>query len=130
MTFNEKLRHLVFEALHEDVGDGDHSTMCCIPEGIRGKAVLKIKQDGILAGVDVAEQIFHIADATASFKKLKPDGEQMYSGEKAFEVMADIRTILTCERLVLNCMQRMSGIATLTRRYTKILNGYKTRILD
>lgn len=130
MTFNEKLRHLVFEALQEDAGNGDHSTLSCIPAGVKGKAVLKIKQDGILAGMAVAEQIFHISDANTSFKALKADGDQMFFGEKAFEVSADIRTILTCERLVLNCMQRMSGIATLTRKYAEKIKGYKTKILD
>ncbi len=130
MTFNEKLQHLVYEALQEDAGDGDHSTLSCIPAGAKGKAVLKIKQGGVLAGMSVAEQIFHIVDPGTKFVGYKKDGVQMETGEKAFDVYADIRTILTCERLVLNCMQRMSGIATLTRKYVDLLKPYKTRILD
>jgi nicotinate-nucleotide pyrophosphorylase (carboxylating) len=91
----------------------------------RGKAVLKIKQDGILAGVDVAQQVFHFAETGTQFSVFKKDGEAMHNGETAFEVEAHIHTILKCERLVLNCMQRMSGIATLTHQYTEKLKGYK-----
>ncbi|TDH26070.1 carboxylating nicotinate-nucleotide diphosphorylase [Segetibacter sp. 3557_3] len=130
MNFNERLQHLVYEALQEDAGDGDHSTLSCIPAGAKGKAVLKIKQAGVLAGIGVAEQIFHIVDPGTRFVAFKKDGELMDIGEKAFDVYADIRTILTCERLVLNCMQRMSGIATLTRKYVDKLAPYGTRILD
>ena len=129
-SFDEQLRHLVIEALHEDVGDGDHSTLSCIPAGKKGRAVLKIKQDGILAGMEVAEKIFHIIEPDASFTAFKKDGEPMLNGEKAFEVEATVHTILKCERLVLNCMQRMSGIATLTHKYTSLLQGYHTRLLD
>ena len=129
-TFNERLHHLVKEALAEDVGDGDHSTLSSIPETQKGKAVLKIKQDGILAGVEVARQIFHFVEADATFNVFKKDGAAMHNGETAFEVEAHIHTILQCERLVLNCMQRMSGIATLTHSYTEKLKGYKTRLLD
>lgn len=129
-TFNERLHHLVTEALAEDVGDGDHSTLSCIPATQKGKAVLKIKQDGILAGVEVAQQIFHFVEAGATFNVFKRDGDAMHNGETAFEVETHIHTILQCERLVLNCMQRMSGIATLTHSYTEKLKGYKTRLLD
>lgn len=114
----------------EDVGDGDHSSLCCIPPEKMGKAVLKIKQDGILAGVAVAEKIFAIVEPSAQLQINKKDGDAMVFGEVAFEVTASVLTILKCERLVLNCMQRMSGIATLTRQYTDKLKGYKTRILD
>lgn len=130
MSFKEKLYHLVDEALIEDVGNGDHSTLSCIPANAKGKAVLKIKQEGILAGVKVAEQIFSYKEPTAVFTSFKKDGDKMQPGEKAFELEASVYTILQCERLVLNCMQRMSGIATLTRQYTDKLNGYKTRLLD
>lgn len=130
MNFETQLRHLVDEALKEDCGDGDHSTLSCIPADARGKAVLKIKEDGVLAGVEVAARIFSWIDPDSKFQKLKEDGEDMKSGERAFEVEARIHTILTCERLVLNCMQRMSGIATLTSTYTEKLHGYKTRLLD
>ncbi len=130
MSFNEKLQHLVDEALAEDIGDGDHSTLSCIEPGTKGKAVLKIKQDGILAGMLVAEKIFSYKEPTALFTAFKKDGEIMEYGQKAFEVEATIHTILTCERLVLNCMQRMSGIASLTHQYTDKLKGYKTKLLD
>jgi nicotinate-nucleotide pyrophosphorylase (carboxylating) len=129
-TFDEQLHHLVVEALKEDVGDGDHSTLSCIPAGKKGKAVLKIKQDGIIAGLAVAEKIFQIVDPSARFTSFKKDGDEMKIGENAFEVETTIPTILQCERLVLNCMQRMSGIATLTRQYVQKLQGYRTRLLD
>ena len=130
MNFNEQLLHLIEEALKEDIGDGDQSTLSCIEADAKGKAVLKIKQDGILAGMQVAEMIFHYQDPSAVFTPFKKDGDIMKNGENAFEVTALVHTILTCERLVLNCMQRMSGIATLTNEYTNKLNGYKTRLLD
>lgn len=129
-NFDEQLQHIVDEALKEDIGDGDHSTLCCIPPDKKGKAVLKIKQEGILAGVSVAEKIFHYKEPGSVFTAYKKDGDSMQTGEKAFEVEASVHTILGCERLVLNCMQRMSGIATLTRQYAEKLNGYKTKILD
>jgi len=130
MEFNKQFYHLIDEALTEDVGEGDHSTLSCIPENARGKAILKIKQDGILAGVEVAEKIFQYKDSSAIFTILKKDGEMMKAGEMAFEVEASVHTILKCERLVLNCMQRMSGIATLTRQYVDRLYGHKTKLLD
>lgn len=128
--FRKKLHHLIREALKEDIGSGDHSTLSCISPAERGKAVLKIKQDGILAGVAIAKEIFEFQEPGIRFTALKQDGETMRSGEQAFEVEARIHTILQCERLVLNCMQRMSGIATLTKQYTDKLKGYKTRLLD
>lgn len=130
MTFDEKLHHLVDEALKEDIGDGDHSTLSSIEPDVRGKAVLKIKQDGILAGMEVAEKIFRYKEPGIVFTPYKKDGDEMKFGEKAFEVEAMVHTILQCERLVLNCMQRMSGIATLTKQYTDKLKGYKTKLLD
>jgi nicotinate-nucleotide pyrophosphorylase (carboxylating) len=130
MDFDEKLQHLVDEALAEDIGDGDHSTLSCIAPGAKGKAVLKIKQDGILAGMQVAEKIFRYEEPSSTFTSFKKDGDAMIYGEKAFEVEAPVHTILQCERLVLNCMQRMSGIATLTNLYTEKLKGYKTKLLD
>ncbi len=130
MNFDDQLQHLVDEALREDVGDGDHSTISCIPENEKGKAVLKIKEDGILAGMQVAAKIFHYKEPASVFTAFKNDGDEMKYGEKAFEVEASVHTILQCERLVLNCMQRMSGIATLTKTYTDKLKGYKTRLLD
>ena len=130
MNFDQQLQHLIEEALKEDVGNGDHSTLSCISATEQGTAVLKIKEPGILAGVDVAEKIFRLRDPSAVFKAFKFDGDAMDIGEKAFEVKASVHTILQCERLVLNCMQRMSGIATLTRQYTNKLKGYRTKLLD
>src|SRR5215471_15714062 len=114
-TFNQRLHHLIKEALAEDVGNGDHSTLSCIPATQKGKAILKIKQDGILAGVAIAHKIFSFVEEGNVFNAFKKDGDTMHDGESAFEVEAYIHTILKCERLVLNCMQRMSGIATLTK---------------
>jgi nicotinate-nucleotide pyrophosphorylase (carboxylating) len=130
MNFDDQLHHLVDEALKEDIGDGDHSTLSSIAADAKGKAVLKIKQDGIMAGMQVAGKIFSYKQPSSVFIPFKKDGDEMKSGEKAFEVEALVHTILQCERLVLNCMQRMSGIATLTRQYTDKLKGYKTRLLD
>ncbi len=129
-TYNKKLQHLIHEAMNEDVGDGDHSTLCCIPPDARGKAILKIKQDGILGGLAVAETIFKTVEPLSNFVAFKKDGESMVSGERAFEVEATGHTILKCERLVLNIMQRMSGIATLTREYANSIKNYPTKILD
>jgi nicotinate-nucleotide pyrophosphorylase (carboxylating) len=129
-TYAELLEHLIREALLEDIGDGDHSTLSCIPANERGKAVLKIKQEGVLAGVSVAEKIFKMVDPSAVFTLLKDDGEAIVAGEKAFEVESLVHTILQCERLVLNIMQRMSGIATLTSVYANKITGYHTKVLD
>lgn len=129
-NYEKLLEELIANALKEDVGDGDHSTLCCIDENKKGKAILKIKDEGILAGVDVAEKIFSFVEPSSVLKKIKDDGDEMHAGEIAFEVSAKVHTILSCERLVLNCMQRMSGIATLTRKYTDKLKGYHTKLLD
>jgi nicotinate-nucleotide pyrophosphorylase (carboxylating) len=125
-----RLATLIETALKEDLGDGDQTTMACIDPQARGRARLKIKEAGILAGVSVAEKIFSFLDPQASLQILKSDGAPMAAGETAFEVESRIATILSCERLVLNCMQRMSGIATLTRQYVDQLQGYHTRLLD
>jgi nicotinate-nucleotide pyrophosphorylase (carboxylating) len=129
-TYNLQLQHLITAALKEDVGGGDHSTLSCIDADKQGKAVLKIKQDGILAGMAVAEKIFLQVEPSAIFIAYKQDGDAMKTGEKAFEVEASVHTILTCERLVLNCMQRMSGIATLTHEFAKKIKEYHTKLLD
>lgn len=128
--FDARLKTLVEMALQEDVGDGDHSTLSSIPPEQEGFAELKLKQTGILAGVAVAEKIFRMVEPSVSFVAFKNDGDTMNYGDKAFEVGATVHTILKTERLVLNIMQRMSGIATLTRQYTAKLQGYKTRLLD
>lgn len=130
MDYEKQLEHLIKEALAEDIGPGDYSTLSSINKSAKGKAVLRIKQDGVLAGMEVAEKIFRFMQSDISFLPSKKDGEQMKNGEVAFEVLADVHTILMCERLVLNCMQRMSGIATLTRTYVDKLEGYHTQLLD
>lgn len=130
MTFDEQLVIMIEAALKEDIGDGDHSTLSSISPDAMGKAILKIKQDGILAGMEVAEKIFRYREPGVVFNALKRDGDDMHFGEIAFEVSGHVYTILQCERLVLNCMQRMSGIATLTKTYADKLKGYKTKILD
>ena len=130
MSFDDQLQHLVSEALKEDVGDGDHSSLSCIPADARGKAVLKIKENGVLSGMEVARKIFAFTEPGTVFSAFKKDGDKMIAGEIAFEVEGPVRNILQCERLVLNCMQRMSGITTLTRKYTDRLTGLKTRLLD
>lgn len=129
-TYDELLQKLIVDALQEDIGDGDHSTLGSIDKAARGKAVLKIKQNGILAGMQVAHKIFSLVEPTAVFHPLMHDGDVMQVGDQAFEVEAAVHTILSCERLVLNCMQRMSGIATLTNKYSALLAGYHTKILD
>jgi len=130
LSFDEQLHILIKSALQEDIGEGDHSTLACIPADAKGRAILKIKQEGILAGVAIAEKIFSYKEPSAVFKQIKKDGDTMQPGETAFEIYASVYTILQCERLVLNCMQRMCGITTLTRQYVDKLKGYKTKILD
>ncbi|WP_276480416.1 carboxylating nicotinate-nucleotide diphosphorylase [Paraflavitalea pollutisoli] len=130
LTFDEQLDILIKAALAEDIGDGDHSTLSSIPADAAGKAILKIKQDGILAGMEVAAAVFRYKEPSSVFTPFKKDGEAMQAGEVAFEVEASVHTILQCERLVLNCMQRMSGIATLTHSYSDRIKGYKTKVLD
>jgi nicotinate-nucleotide pyrophosphorylase (carboxylating) len=129
-TTEELLDQLIIAGLKEDIGNGDYSTLSCIDPSAMGKAVLMIKQEGVLAGMKVAERIFEIVAPSAIFKAFKSDADNMKKGEIAFEVTAPIHTILSAERLVLNCMQRMSGIATLTKKYTDLLKGYHTQILD
>ena len=130
MITNSPLLTLISNALAEDIGNGDHSTLSSIDENAEGKAVLKIKQDGILAGMQVAEIIFTYMQPDAVFTAFKKDGDQMKYGEIAFEVQAKVHTILKCERLVLNSMQRMSGIATHTNKYVQKIKGYNTKLLD
>lgn len=128
--FDERLAHLIKEALKEDVGDGDHSTLSCIDASARGKAQLKIKDSGVLAGVAVAEKIFKLVDPHCKFEQILHDGDCMQPGDTAFFVETTVHHLLTTERLVLNCMQRMSGIATLTSTYAEKIKSYKTNILD
>ena len=130
MDYNQQLEFFIKNALEEDIGNGDHSTLSCINADAHGKAILKIKEEGILAGMNVAEKIFTFYQPDVVFTSFKKDGEEMKTGEIAFEAEAKVYTILACERLVLNCMQRMSGIATLTKKYTNKLKGYHTQLLD
>ncbi|KAA2244693.1 carboxylating nicotinate-nucleotide diphosphorylase [Chitinophaga agrisoli] len=130
MVNETALKELIRLALAEDIGNGDHSTMACIPPTAKGKARLKIKEGGLLAGMQVAETIFRYMDMFTVFTPFKKDGDVMQPGDTAFEVEAAVHTLLMTERLVLNCMQRMSGIATLTRQYVDKLQGYHTRLLD
>ena len=125
-----QLFQLIDNALSEDIGAGDHSTLSCIPVDTKGTAILKIKQDGVMAGIDVAREIFIYKDPASKFTANKIDGDTMKYGEIGFEVHSTVHTILQCERLVLNIMQRMSGIATLTRQYAEKLKGYHTKLLD
>ena len=129
-NFDERLQALIQTAMAEDLGQGDHSTLAVIPADARGKAVLKIKQDGILAGVEIAEKIFRYSEPAVVFQTLKKDGEPMKPGDIAFMVEASVSAILICERLVLNCMQRMSGIATLTHEYAEKIKDFSSKILD
>jgi nicotinate-nucleotide pyrophosphorylase (carboxylating) len=128
--FEKKLNQLISNALEEDIGDGDRSTLACIDPLAEGKAVLKIKDHGIIAGIEIAEKIFSYVDHSSVVTKFKQDGEFVIPGEIAFEIKGKICHILSAERLVLNCMQRMSGIATLTKKYVDRLQGFHTKLLD
>lgn len=123
-------QQLIERALQEDIGPGDPSSLSCIDAGAMGTARLHIKEAGVLAGVELAKAIFKYVEPAAKFEAYKKDGDTMHCGETAFEVKARVHTILQCERVVLNCMQRMSGIATLTRSYADALSGFRTRLLD
>ncbi len=126
----EKLHHFISEAIKEDVEDGDHSTLASVPEGLQQKAKLLIKDDCVLAGVELAQEIFHFYDKGLKIEVLKQDGENVKKGEIALVVEGSARSILTTERLVLNCMQRMSGIATHAKEMVDLVAGTKTQILD
>ena len=130
MNYDEQLNELIKNALAEDIGDGDHSTLSSIEKGVKGKAVLKIKEAGIVAGIVIAEKIFRFVQHDIVFVSYIKDGEPMKYGDIAFTVEADVQTILQTERLVLNTMQRMSGIATLTKTYIDKLSRFKTKLLD
>lgn len=125
-----ELETLINNALKEDIGDGDHSTLCCIEKTAKGKAILKVKEKGIIAGVEVAKKIFTLVDYSTAFVEYKKDGDSVNVGDIVFEVQAPVHAILKSERLVLNCMQRMSGIATMTNKYVTKLSPYKTKLLD
>ncbi|MBC7567521.1 MAG: carboxylating nicotinate-nucleotide diphosphorylase [Pedobacter sp.] len=117
-------------AVDEDLGDGDHTSLSTIPANAQGKAKLIIKEDGILAGIELALQIFNYIDSSLVVEVFINDGEEVNYGDIAFTVSGSTHSILLAERLVLNCMQRMSGIATKTHNIVMLLGGYKTKLLD
>ena len=121
---------LIDLAFAEDIGDGDHTTLCCIPEEAMGKSHLLIKEDGILAGVELAKRVFAKFDPTMQVEVLINDGTPVKKGDIAMVVTAKVRSLLQTERLMLNIMQRMSGIATMTNKYVERLKGTKTHVLD
>ena len=121
---------LIKLAFAEDIGDGDHTTLCCIPENATGKSKLLIKEEGILAGVEMAQRIFKDFDPNLKMEVFIKDGTPVKPGDIAFTVEGKIRSLLQTERLMLNVMHRMSGIATITNKYVKRLEGLHTRILD
>lgn len=124
---NEALINLSFA---EDIGDGDHTTLCCIPEEAEGKSRLIVKEDGVLAGVRVAKMVFEHFDPELKMKVFINDGTRVKKGDVAFEVTGKVRSLLQTERLMLNIMQRMSGIATMTSKYMDVLKGTNTHVLD
>ena len=127
----DELEDRLFDlAFAEDIGDGDHTTLCCIPETAVGKSKLLVKEAGILAGVDIARKLFHKFDPELKMEVFIEDGSVVKPGDVAFTVSGKIRSLLQTERLMLNIMQRMSGIATMTHRYMEQLKGTKTRVLD
>jgi nicotinate-nucleotide pyrophosphorylase (carboxylating) len=127
---NKSLSFFIDNALQEDIGDGDHTSAACIPAGAHGKARLLVKEEGVLAGAGIAPLVFHKLDPEASFALYLKDGTWIRPGDVAFIVEGRIMALLQAERTVLNIMQRMSGIATATRRYAEKLKGLKTKILD
>ena len=121
---------LIDLAFAEDIGDGDHTTLCCIPDDATGKSHLLIKEDGILAGIEVAKRVFARFDSTLKVDVLIGDGAKVKKGDIAMVVSGKTRSLLQTERLMLNILQRMSGIATMTNKYVELLKGTNTRVLD
>ncbi len=127
---DNELDQFIENAIREDIGDGDHSSLSCIPANAKGKAQLIIKENGIVAGIDIARCIFIHLDKAIVFHQLIADGTRVKKGDIAFTVEGKTQTLLLAERLVLNIMQRMSGIATKTSEYVQQMSGLKTKILD
>ncbi len=130
MIEKELIHNLIRLAFAEDIGDGDHTTLCSIPEAEEGQSKLLIKEEGILAGVDIAIEVFHTFDPELQIEVFLQDGTPVTPGDIVFIVTGKVRSILQTERLVLNIMQRMSGIATITNRYMKLLEGTSAKVLD
>ena len=128
--FEKELDIIISNAIREDVGDGDHSSLACIPKDAKGKAKLLVKEAGIIAGVEMAKKIFNYVDVDLKVETLINDGEIVKYGDVVFFVEGSSQSILKAERLVLNVMQRMSAIATKTKEFAKLLEGTKTKILD
>lgn len=130
LSVNELEDRLIDLSFAEDIGDGDHTTLCCIPDTAMGKSHLLIKEDGILAGVEVAKRVFARFDPTMQVEVFINDGAHVKKGDIAMVVTGKVRSLLQTERLMLNIMQRMSGIATMTAKYVERLKGTKTHVLD
>jgi nicotinate-nucleotide pyrophosphorylase (carboxylating) len=124
------IAEFIKQALKEDLGEGDHTSLACIPEQANGKAHLLVKEEGVIAGIDLAEQIYLLFDNSISFERLLKDGDYIKKGDTAFIVEGNAQSILMTERLILNCMQRMSGIASNTNRLVKLIEGTKAKLLD
>lgn len=124
------IEEIIANALKEDIGPGDYSTLACVPSDAKGTAKLLVKEDGILAGMELAEKIFYQFDSSLVFEPYLKDGDRVKNGDIAFQVSGSSQSILSTERLVLNFMQRMSGIATQTNHLVMLLDGTKTKILD
>lgn len=129
-TKDELIDELLDLAFAEDIGDGDHTTLCCIPADEMGKQHLLVKEEGILAGVEIAKKVFHKFDPELKMIVFINDGAHVKPGDVAFVVEGRVRSLLQTERLMLNIMQRMSGIATMTAKYMERLKGLKTKVLD
>lgn len=129
-SVEELIDALIDLSFAEDIGDGDHTTLCCIPEDAMGKSKLLIKEDGVLAGIEIAKEVFHRFDPTMQVEVFIEDGAEVKVGDVAMIVTGKTQSLLQTERLMLNIMQRMSGIATMTRKYVKKLEGTGTRVLD
>ncbi len=127
---DELIDRLIDLSFAEDIGDGDHTTLCCIPEDAMGKSHLLVKEDGILAGVEIAKKVFARFDSTMLVEVLITDGTPVHRGDIAMVVTGKVRSLLQTERLMLNIMQRMSGIATMTHRYVVRIAGTGARVLD
>lgn len=126
----DKITEIISKALAEDIGSGDHTTLACIHQGAMGRAQLLVKEDGVLSGSDIARRVFEMEDVEMIFEKFIEDGSPIKNGDIVFSVAGRVHTILKCERLVLNIMQRMSGIATRTAHYVSLVEGTGVRIID
>ena len=128
--FEKEIQLIINNAIREDVGDGDHSSLACIPDIAKGRAKLLVKDEGIIAGIDFAKQVFNTVDPELKMEVLIPDGKAVTHGDIAFYVEGSSQSILKAERIVLNAIQRMSAIATKTNYFVQLLEGTKTKILD